>query len=44
MAFSPHNDPLSLEYWIIGCVLEKLKGRMIGVFLGLIYTPIKGRQ
>lgn len=31
MAFSTHNDPLSLEYWIIGCVVDGLKGGMTGV-------------
>lgn len=31
MAFSTHNDPLSLEYWIIGYVVDGLKGRMTGV-------------
>lgn len=31
-AFSPHNDPLSLECWIIGRVLDEFKGRMTGVF------------
>lgn len=36
MAFNPHNDPLSLEYWILGCVLDGLKGRMTGVFQDLI--------
>lgn len=24
-AFSPHNDPLSLEYWVIGSVLDGLR-------------------
>lgn len=31
MTLSLHRDPLSLEYWIIGCVLPGSKGRTTGV-------------